>query len=500
MSNLKNNKSKIFLEKINQLKDISGFSNVSKIKSKTDKGFSWIYRYKENGNDKTIKNIHLNILKYYVLLNNLEWEIDDKNQANKSIELEKSNYHYYDTGSGILFLDIKNNKNSLFNGFWCYKFDEYEIYNISFNNLKDEVLSKNLPWIVLNKNNADKSSKRDLPLDFESGICMVKKIKHDIYHTCFQWAFIFEKSDGGYDYIKNDNLNLLKKDILKKDFTWNILDENKYEKSLKENKINLDKIEHFEWTYTGFDKVKKRVYDNILQGFLWTYRYKKNYKQIQLSSINLIELKKKVLDNGLDWVILDEDKASESLRENMENFEKYGFKTNCNTTGIKHVYKSKNNSKQGFSWCYKKIINKETYKFSSVDLRILKQKVLNNDLDWIILDEDKAKESFMDNLKNFKKKKYLGTSIGTGIKNVYKSEKNSKLGLEWCYNKKINKNRYYFSSFDLEILKQKILNKGLDWEILDEDLAKKSFKENKEKMEKFKKMDLRELAEFLENN
>ena len=96
----------------------------------------------------------------------------------------------------------------------------------------------------------------------------LKKIKHNIYYKCFQWAFIYEKSNGDYDYIKNDDLNLLKKDILDKNFSWNILDENKYEKSLEENINNLDLIEHFRWSYTGFYKVKKRAYDDVLQGFM----------------------------------------------------------------------------------------------------------------------------------------------------------------------------------------------------------------------------------------
>lgn len=84
---------------------------------------------------------------------------------------------------------------------------------------------------------------------------MVKKIKHDTHHICFQWAFIYEKSNGDFDYIKNDDLNLLKKDVDRKNFSW-IMDRNMYNESLKEDKINLNQIEHFKWSYTGFDKVK----------------------------------------------------------------------------------------------------------------------------------------------------------------------------------------------------------------------------------------------------
>lgn len=399
----KNKKSDLFMKEINKLKEISGFFKISKIKSNSIKGFSWIYRYEENGKNKTLRSVHLCILKYYVLLNNLDWKIVDEYCANKSMELEKSNYYLFDNGSGILFLDIINKKNSLFNGFWHYKFDEYEIFDINFNNLKSKVQNKELPWIVLNEDNAIKSSERELYLDFESGIYMVKKIKHDIYYTCFQWVFIYEKSDGDYAYIKNDDLNLLKEDILEKKFSWSILDENKCEKSLKENIINLDQIEHFRWSYTGFDKVKKRAYDDVLQGFMWTYRYKKNYKQIELSSINLLELKDKVLNNGLDWIVLDEDMANESLKENKENYEKYDFHTSNNKTGIKNVHKSKDHTKQGFSWCYSQIINKKLHTFSSIDLIKLKDKVLDNGFNWVILDKKLVKESFKENEENMKK-------------------------------------------------------------------------------------------------
>ncbi len=118
---------------------------------------------------------------------------------------------------------------------------------------------------------------------------------------------------------------------------------------------------------------------------------------------NLLELKEKVLKNDLEWKIVDKDKANESLKENQENFKKYGFYMANNKTGIKYVHKSKNHSKQGFSWCYKKIINKKRYDFSLIDLRILKEKVLLKDLKWEILDEYLANKSFKENEENIKK-------------------------------------------------------------------------------------------------
>ena len=233
---------------------------------------------------------------------------------------------------------------------------------------------------------------------------MVAKIKHDIYHIPFQWVYIYENSNGEYDYIKNEDLNKLKKEVIKNNFSWKIIDENKFKNAINENKSNLSNIKHFKWSYTGFYRVKKRSYDEILQGFLWTYRYKKNYKQTELSSINLLDLKQKVLDNGLEWKIIDENKAKESLKKNEENFKKYGFYTNRNKTGILHVYKSKKRkTKQGFIWCYKQVINKKRYGFSSIDLEKLKENVLRNNLEWDVIDENRAKKSFKENEENMKK-------------------------------------------------------------------------------------------------
>ena len=117
----------------------------------------------------------------------------------------------------------------------------------------------------------------------------------------------------------------------------------------------------------------------------------------------MLELKDKVLNKGLDWIVLDDDMANESLKENNENYKKYGFHTSNNKTGIKNVHKSKNHNKQGFSWRYAQIINKNTNKFSSFDLIKLKDKVLANGFNWVILDKKLAKESFKENEENMKR-------------------------------------------------------------------------------------------------
>ena len=96
-------KSDLFLKMINEMNDISGFLNVHKHKSDNIKGFKWVYTYKINSKSFNILNTHLFVLKHIVTSKNLPWQIIDKSQAKKSVDLEKSKYFLFDKGYGILF-------------------------------------------------------------------------------------------------------------------------------------------------------------------------------------------------------------------------------------------------------------------------------------------------------------------------------------------------------------------------------------------------------------
>ena len=73
-------------------------------------------------------------------------------------------------------------------------------------------------------------------------------------------------------------------------------------------------------------------------------------------------------------------------------------------SGISHVHKSKSNRyAQGYIWVYKKIINGVTYRKRSVNLRKLEKNVLNDNQEWIILDENKAIKSYNESDKNNKR-------------------------------------------------------------------------------------------------
>ena len=52
-------------------------------------------------------------------------------------------------------------------------------------------------------------------------------------------------------------------------------------------------------------------------GFTWQYHYYKNGKKVRISNINLSRLEEKIRSKGLEWIIIDENKAKHSYTENI---------------------------------------------------------------------------------------------------------------------------------------------------------------------------------------
>ena len=116
-------------------------------------------------------------------------------------------------------------------------------------------------------------------------------------------------------------------------------------------------------------------------------------------------------DNCILNLQLMKSTEHKKLHMNGENHPLYGIPLSndmkkkiskkTNTTGIHNVSKNKDKRHaQGFKWAYQYYINGKRKSIFSVDLCKLKQKVLSKGLDWTILDEEKAKKSFMENEMN----------------------------------------------------------------------------------------------------
>lgn len=74
-------------------------------------------------------------------------------------------------------------------------------------------------------------------------------------------------------------------------------------------------------TKTGIYGLSKRTRPDIPQGFIYVY---KTYKINSLTSIDLNKLESKVKDKNLDWIIVDEEKAYKTYKENLLLREQYG--------------------------------------------------------------------------------------------------------------------------------------------------------------------------------
>lgn len=161
------------------------------------------------------------------------------------------------------------------------------------------------------------------------------------------------------------------------------------------------------------------------------------------------------------------------------------------STGIMYVRKQWSNKlKQRFSWVY----DNKNVLLSSVDLVELKDRVESNNLEWIILDEGKAKDSFDENkdirtkyphkwmvseetkehLRQINlgkkhsedtKRKMSKLRNTAGVYHVSKeNDKRYSQGFRWKYSY-IDKNgkEKKISSTDINKLKKKVIEKGLEW-------------------------------------
>lgn len=451
--------------------------------------FAWIYNFKtKNGEYISFSDRDLNHLKKRVILANLPWLILDEEQANQSFEDNEeilSKYPKKENISGFYHVS-KVSRDQFFQSFyWAYWYFDDEnnrraISRINLEDLKTEVKKKNLPWKIINETIAKKSIE-DNKINMgnynknknKTGVIHLNKTKNPIYKQGFTWNYQIKNNHDPHSLNSIDLLDLKEK-VIKKGLPWEVIDNESYEKCLKENEENLSKYPKTINT-TGIEGVKKR---DDKYSKTWTYNKQINGKHHQLSSINLLNLKEKVLDKGLPWVIIDEENHNKSIKENQEmNKNKYKNKNKnkkrTHTTGIKGVSKKKEKD-QRINWIYRKTINGKLTAIGSVNLLELKRKVLEKNLPWEVIDEDKYNESLKENkqalLKSPKRENIAG------VLGVYK--KRFKNRYRWVYRRKIDETLNEYTSNDLTKLKEKVLDKGLPWEIIDDSKYNDSLKEN----------------------
>lgn len=120
------------------------------------------------------------------------------------------------------------------------------------------------------------------------------------------------------------------------------------------------------------------------------------------------ETRKKIGQSGRGKKWSEESKKRFSEKIKGKNHHNYGkppkletklkLSKKSTTSGIFRVFKDKQKkAKGGFLWKYRFRENKKSITLISTDLIKLKKKVISKGYDWIIIDEEKAKQSFNEN-------------------------------------------------------------------------------------------------------
>lgn len=142
----------------------------------------------------------------------------------------------------------------------------------------------------------------------------------------------------------------------------------------------------------GLHKVTLTRKPAYLCGYAWLYTFFEDEILKTISSSDLKELRRKVEEKGLEWKVTDLEKAHNAYELNKIIQENARVNKKSNKSGVYRVSKGHcPRCSQGFTWIYTNRSKGNKIWFSSVDLNILKEIVLESGEDWIIVDEEKAK-------------------------------------------------------------------------------------------------------------
>lgn len=492
-------------------KNSVGFYRVYKQGKKDSiQGFQWCYRYYDlEGKKNQIRSINLMEVKEKVLSEGLDWFVVDQELANKSIKENEYNLIRNKKGTNTGFYRTSYDKSR---PAFIYQFNDDEKHvscsRKDLDDLKEEVLARGWDWFVvdekkanqiieLNIKNRKKIEIRNKNMEIgKTGFYNVSKLKCAACKQGFTWGYKFE-----HNYVFHSvDLDDLKEKVLSEGLLWKITDEKKAKKSIEINnkfssirnerkppKQRLPLLKNSRNT-TGFLRVSSKPCKRCNNGKTWVYSFKKE----SISSVDLYELKEKVLNKGWLWKMIDEEKARKSVESNKSK------QIKTTNTGFYKVSKLKGKKyKQGFTWSYY-----GEKQLRSTNLLSLKEKVISNKLNWEIIDEELAKESvelhnslnsLSDDFEKFKSEIIVKLdnddnenhdvieSIkkeGTGFFRVYLYENKSyKRGIQWRY---FNEEKE-LSSVDLNVLKEKVISNGFEWRVIDENKAKRSLELNNPK-------------------
>ena len=451
------------------------------------KKFAWIYKSEDKSE---IQKSSLKELEKEVKSRGLEWIIIDEEKAINSFKVDEELEKILPKGKssnacGILYVYKKICKSCKKGFIWQYNNSKYGflISNTILKKLEKEVKSHGFEWTILDEDKAKKSYEEDEEIEKQlcnglitntSGILYVSKVINKKYKKGYFWNYKQRNNDID---INLASLKELEKEVKSHGFEWTILDEEKAKKSYEEDEQLEKTIYDYNVTNTsGILYVFKLINKKYKKEFLWCYSRRKPKTYFCRNSLR--DLEDEARSRGLEWTILDEEKANNSYNED-EELEKLLSAEITNSSGIAYVYKSKNKSyKKGFVWKY----NDRKDRFGRSSLRDLEDEARFRGLEWTILDAEKAWKSYEED-EQLEKELPKGSVANTsGILYVCKSkDKRYKKGFFWRYDDRKDR----FGRPSLKKLEDEARSRGLEWTILDEGKARKSYEEDEELEKKF---------------
>ncbi|WP_305557530.1 hypothetical protein [Methanobrevibacter sp. V74] len=243
-------------------------------------------------------------------------------------------------------------------------------------------------------------------------------------------------------------------------------------------------------------------------GFAWVshsgnyYYYTRTTKNIRIKAPDIEKLHQKVIENNLDWGVINLSKAEKTLGKKPKIPKKVINKDILSPLSYELENKFKKNSRgtsTGFAWVnktgkkysYTRVINRKHINISEETIEKLHEKVISENLEWGVRDLTKAKQTLNQKIetKPINGSKTIDevpaedilSPLPKQFEDSFKSNKVNKTGIAW-----VNKTSRYWSysriidgkpikikDSDIEKLHQKVIAQNLTWGIRDFEKANK---------------------------
>lgn len=125
----------------------------------------------------------------------------------------------------------------------------------------------------------------------------------------FVFTYQYYDDNGVRKSISRTTLKALKKVVISKNLHWEIINLDNAKKTIELDNTKVNRKNNT----TGLYKVYIKKCSSCKKGFIFEYQYKHDNKIKSILRTSLKSLEEEVKNRGLEWKILDEDKARETL-------------------------------------------------------------------------------------------------------------------------------------------------------------------------------------------